>query len=194
MNSRRVMTWVFAAATFAALAAAGCGQPVSVSVATPNPCAGDTAPEIGQPVFVVRDPASAPYNVLPASSDGFFHIKRANAVAVNNMVVLWFRYKDAQCNLNGGEIYWGLDQTQFVPVVTIAMPAADACDGEPLASFVQAPVTAAVAKLPGGYGYIVPMAIFSSIDCGPHDFHLGVADACGKDSTSTIAYRVYLDC
>jgi hypothetical protein len=177
------------------LLAWACSDPVTVD--EPGECDDNSPPAIaGLEVVAERwNDGDDLYKLDAASTDGRIHIYKHQTSNEVDKIILWFRFEDAQCNLDGGQVYFAVDDQKFVPVADIEIPAADACQGISIESLLDEPASPEVQALPTGYGYFIPAANLLATSCGPHRFAIGVTDACGAGSNDTLlSVDVFIEC
>ncbi|NLH49714.1 MAG: hypothetical protein GX444_14105 [Myxococcales bacterium] len=175
---------------FAILAVGGCVDPVSVDEA--GPCDNNRAPHVRNLSLVVDSFADGDLSGLniiePNATNGLYYFSK------KDRVVVWFEFKDADCNLDGGEIYWAMDADNFVPVEDVTLADSDSCSGLQFWQFLHENVDL---ELPRGYGYEIPVTKLSTLGCGQHTFTIGIKDACDQASQEALTagfFIPYSDC
>lgn len=160
------------------LVVAGCVDPLEIPEA--GPCDGNRSPHVGNISFVVdhHDDDEGFLIAEPPVEDSTVFVSKFDTI------VVWFEFRDKDCNLSGGDIYWKLDADRFAPVEKIVLTERQACDGINVEPFLGTMVDF---ELPRGYGYLIPAEKLEALSCELHEFQIGVTDACGRASEETIS-------
>ena len=182
MMAKRLFLWLGILAAALSLMTA-CADPVVVG--EPNECEGNSAPRLAELVLVVDhhyDDLGFVIEEPPSPDSSVF-------VSKYDRIIVWFRFRDKDCNIDGGQIFWSLDSDIFTPVTRINLTENQLCDGKFFQQFAK---TNDEVDLPRGYGYEIPPEKLEAMDCSLHEFTIGITDACGAPSEETLSSSFFI--